>query len=132
MQNVGAIRLANIEALVRRYRTRTEFCRVADVSPSQLSQLSMEPENPSFRRPGERFCRKLEVTLGLPPNSLDHPLDALGSEPERKPAFDPRGLTALQIATVEQITKAMRMNVVDDGLCVDLLGKFTSLMRSDA
>lgn len=100
--DISKIRLANLEVHIKHYETAKEFCEVADISQSHLSQLRAGTKNL-----GSQLARKIEGRLKLQEFALDQnsvPALQLTLEVTQKMSLMD-ALGSLPLATFDAVSK---------------------------
>lgn len=74
--DVKQIRRENLRHLIKTLagNNQSKFAELADMSPSHISQLLMDPSKKGARNVGDNVARQIEKAAGWPYGRLDHPL----------------------------------------------------------
>ena len=112
------IRRINLTAITSPYKKKVDCANDLEMDPSHLSQILND-----HRGMGERVARKIEITAGLEPMSLDRPPGVLGTGDTKgryqaRPSKIERLLDKASTTTrktLEDIAKARAENALANG-----------------
>lgn len=128
-QQLVKVRVENLRALLRtRNLSQNDLAVSVGVTQAAVSHyLNGRAEL------GRHFCKKVEVTYGLPQGGLDHKdltIPPAPMQPVYAQQVSVDGLSPIHIAVIDAFSKAARTGAINDEACVELIGRFVGMYRS--